>query len=514
MKYLSPPQLRLDAPRIKVINKFKGRSFDKRFVIRGSGGRFQGSRRRLFSRRRGTKRGKRGTTTKAQPLPDFHKEIEAAAKKINRTDPKQLSELGKRFTDRHIREGTQTEFTDLINDLTHYHDFGVAKRNTAIASIVFDSKIGNQKQVKASIDKFLGITGGDGIPKTFTNSTKGIYTNTGTRNIFLKKTKKRAEIYREMGYLFEADNPELLEAAKKFRESRTTGDIQKLKDAFPKVHGNESDDIMFRMGNFIDDDIGIIYPNDKATMVYAKGLEFFTNNRDLQAFHKADPEHFNLIVGGLLSNSKKAVKPAPKATPKIEEVAENIAVPPRPKAPDEPTPTPTPKPASKPERPASTPSPTTEPKPTAVPLPEESNPKSTPPSKPVDTPGTSGTVPESVSSTEKTPTTKKTRKKRIAKRTRKVSPQNVAESVDPNTVPDTVTRPSLRNIEDVINNNDPPATKVRKIKEEVNEYESNLIKNMQLNTRIAIASGGISAAGLTVGAVKLGDSNRRKKKRK
>lgn len=294
---------REDAPRIKIPS-FKirpsGRTLNPRLVLRGAGGRFAGSVKRLGVPTKKTKF-KKGIL-KAD-IPTFYKEIKAQALRTNNKDPKELIALGKKFSDRHLKTGAKTkEFQKLFTDITHYHGISQVERKALIKTINFDPKISTwrKQHITTNTERIIALTGSKGVPKHFVFTENRAFAHIEKKLINVGERYSSKELFHETGHLLEADNKDLAIAAERWRASRATGKATRLKD-LGKL--NYDDDEIGIPGKFIHEYVGKIYPNGY-TEVYSKGLENFDSIPKLQSFYRTDPEHFHLTVGALLSDLK------------------------------------------------------------------------------------------------------------------------------------------------------------------------------------------------------------------
>lgn len=185
-----------------------------------------------------------------------------------------------------------------------------AKDNAAKVKIASgDARI--DQQVKAEIEEFYILTGG-GLQKLravgITDSDR-LYADTNNGFINLGFAGKRdlrtgtkedkdfakSQVFHELAHFTEAENPQLLRIAEKWREKRATGKPKLMSEL---SHADYGDDEVAVPDHFVDPYVGRVYPPAyKATEVISMGFERFSSAKSMAKLYRDDPEFFNLIAG-------------------------------------------------------------------------------------------------------------------------------------------------------------------------------------------------------------------------
>ena len=109
----------------------------------------------------------------------------------------------------------------------------------------------------------------------------------------------KPSLYHEMGHHIEDSNSVIRQSCVNFRDNRTKNEsIIKLKDLFP--NNGYGDNEIAKIDKFITPYIGSIYEDDIATEIFSMGLEKFVDNHSMREFKKEDPDHFALVLTGIL----------------------------------------------------------------------------------------------------------------------------------------------------------------------------------------------------------------------
>ena len=158
--------------------------------------------------------------------------------------------------------------------------------------------------LKENTREFLQLTGKTNIGLDKVNSSKAGSHAIGTQKSLnikegLPSLSERQQIYHELGHFSEylGDNKK---KANDFIEKQATGPIQSLR----KITGNNTWTLseVARPGNFFSPYVGRIYASGN-TEVFSVGLEQFASPAKLSAFYQKSPEHFNLIIEFIKSDT-------------------------------------------------------------------------------------------------------------------------------------------------------------------------------------------------------------------
>ncbi len=115
-------------------------------------------------------------------------------------------------------------------------------------------------------------------------------------SISLSSQSTRKTIYHELGHILEFSNPELKDAANDFVVSRATGAPKSL-NKITKSNLYDPKEMAYP-GKFTHPYVGSVN-SEGWTEVWSMGLQDFSDPKNMAELFYADPEHFNLIMGGL-----------------------------------------------------------------------------------------------------------------------------------------------------------------------------------------------------------------------
>jgi hypothetical protein len=158
--------------------------------------------------------------------------------------------------------------------------------------------IAEVKETLKEVYRVSGGKGGSSVRYVSSDSERAFANRGGT--LETGKAREKITIYHEYAHHIEYRTSGTAESARDWIESRSPSKTpEKLKDLTGINYGN--DEVALK-DKFIDPYVGKIYGSKgSSTEVISMGVEKFHDPNSMRNFHRQDPEHFHYVLGVLLS---------------------------------------------------------------------------------------------------------------------------------------------------------------------------------------------------------------------
>lgn len=169
----------------------------------------------------------------------------------------------------------------------------------------FDPK--REEELKGQIAEFLSLSGASSlsglVATTFTvQQTKGRAFAVFSK-IAIADSDPKSTVFHELGHHLEFNDRDLLTSNREWVKSRATGSVSKLSEMTGNSNYDESERAYPDL--FVDPYVGKVYGSGYSTEVISMGVQHLTTGSDSHELFRADPEHFYLTIGTILSVPKR-----------------------------------------------------------------------------------------------------------------------------------------------------------------------------------------------------------------